>query len=72
VLDLDIILWSGGCWEGGGLIVPHPAFRERRFVLEPLAELAPTWRDPISGATMRQLLAALKRGRAVDPALPQL
>ena len=68
VLDLDIILWSGGCWEGGGLVVPHPRFRERSFVLEPLAELAPSWRDPIGGGTVRQLLACLRRGRAVDPA----
>jgi 2-amino-4-hydroxy-6-hydroxymethyldihydropteridine diphosphokinase len=71
VLDLDIILWSEGCWEGGGLVVPHPAFRARRFVLEPIAELAPDWRDPISGATMRQLLARARRGRAVDPASPR-
>ena len=68
VLDLDIILWSGGCWEGGGLVVPHPAFRARRFVLEPLAELVPLWRDPISGATVRQLLAGLSRRRAMDAA----
>ena len=68
VLDLDIILWSGGCWEGSGLIVPHPSFRERRFVLEPLAELFPDWRDPIGGSTVRQLLAGLNRGRAVKPA----
>jgi 2-amino-4-hydroxy-6-hydroxymethyldihydropteridine diphosphokinase len=67
VLDLDIILWSGGCWEGGGLVVPHPAFRTRRFVLEPLAELVPLWRDPISGATVRQLLAGLLRRRAIGP-----
>ena len=67
VLDLDIILWSGGCWEGGGLVVPHPAFRARRFVLEPLAELVPHWRDPIGGATVRQLLAVLSRRRAVAP-----
>jgi 2-amino-4-hydroxy-6-hydroxymethyldihydropteridine diphosphokinase len=60
VLDLDIILWSEGFWEGGGkagLVVPHPAMRERGFVLQPLAEIAPTWRDPISDATIRQLLA---------------
>ncbi len=68
VLDLDILLWSEGCWEGGGLVIPHPAFRTRRFVLDPLAELVPDWRDPISGATMRQLLARLSRRRAVDPA----
>lgn len=63
VLDLDVILWSGGCWEGGGLVVPHPAFRRRAFVMEPLAELAPDWRDPVSGATVRQLLSVLRRPR---------
>jgi 2-amino-4-hydroxy-6-hydroxymethyldihydropteridine diphosphokinase len=64
VLDLDIILWTGGCWAGAGLVVPHPAFRERRFVLEPLAELVPGWRDPVSGATVRQLLVLRSRRRA--------
>jgi 2-amino-4-hydroxy-6-hydroxymethyldihydropteridine diphosphokinase len=61
VLDLDIVLWSQGAWGGGGLIVPHPEFRRRRFVLEPLAEIAPAWRDPITGATVRQLLHRLGR-----------
>ena len=56
VLDLDIILWSGGCWEQAGLVIPHREFRERAFVLEPLNELASDWRDPITGATVRQLL----------------
>jgi 2-amino-4-hydroxy-6-hydroxymethyldihydropteridine diphosphokinase len=63
VLDLDIILWSGGPWAGPGPIVPHPAFRARRFVLDPLAEIAPGWRDPVSGLTVRQLLARLTRPR---------
>jgi 2-amino-4-hydroxy-6-hydroxymethyldihydropteridine diphosphokinase len=67
VLDLDIILWSEGAWEGRGLVVPHPQFRVRRFVLEPLAEIAPDWRDPISGATIRQLLARLRAAKPVDP-----
>jgi 2-amino-4-hydroxy-6-hydroxymethyldihydropteridine diphosphokinase len=61
VLDLDIILWSGGPWAADGLLVPHPQFRRRRFVLEPLAEIAPLWRDPITGATVRQLLHRLGR-----------
>lgn len=61
VLDLDIVLWSEGPWAAGGLVVPHPEFRRRRFVLEPLAEIAPLWRDPISGATVRQLLYRLGR-----------
>jgi 2-amino-4-hydroxy-6-hydroxymethyldihydropteridine diphosphokinase len=63
VLDLDIILWSQGAWGGPGPIVPHPAFRERDFVLEPLAEIAPGWRDPLTGATPRQLLARLTAPR---------
>ncbi len=63
VLDLDIILWSGGAWGGPGPIVPHPEFRRRAFVLQPLAELAPRWRDPLTGATMRQLLARLTAPR---------
>ena len=60
MLDLDIILWSEGAWAGPGLVVPHPAFRSRRFVLEPLAELAADWRDPVTGLTVRQLLAHLR------------
>lgn len=63
VLDLDVILWSGGAWGGPGPTVPHPAFRERRFVLEPLAEIAPDWRDPLTGASLRQLLARLTAPR---------
>lgn len=66
VLDLDIILWSGGSWEEPGLIVPHPEMRRRRFVLDPLAEIVPAWRDPISGASIRQLLARLATPRPVD------
>jgi 2-amino-4-hydroxy-6-hydroxymethyldihydropteridine diphosphokinase len=65
VLDLDIILWSNGAWGSRGLIIPHPEFRSRRFVLEPLAELAPAWRDPISGRTVRQLLFRLGRRRSL-------
>jgi len=65
VLDLDIILWSGGAWDGPGPIVPHPEFRRRAFVLQPLAEVAPGWKDPLSGASVRQLLARLTAPRAV-------
>ncbi|MEA3011156.1 MAG: 2-amino-4-hydroxy-6-hydroxymethyldihydropteridine diphosphokinase [Sphingomonadales bacterium] len=61
VLDLDIILWSQGAWAGDGLTVPHPEFRIRDFVLQPLADVAPAWRDPITGATVRQLRHRLAR-----------
>ncbi|QNA86113.1 2-amino-4-hydroxy-6-hydroxymethyldihydropteridine diphosphokinase [Sphingomonas sp. So64.6b] len=63
VIDLDIILWSGGAWGDAGLTIPHIDFRERRFVLDPLARIAPDWRDPITGLTVRQLVHRL---RAVD------
>jgi len=68
VLDLDIILWSGGAWGGPGPIVPHPEFRNRAFVLAPLAEIAPGWRDPLTGATVRQLLARLTAPRPMPRA----
>jgi 2-amino-4-hydroxy-6-hydroxymethyldihydropteridine diphosphokinase len=55
VLDLDIVLWDGGAWSSPGLTIPHPAFRHRRFVLEPAAAIAPKWRDPLTGRTLRQL-----------------
>ena len=70
VLDLDIILWSGGMW-GGAPTIPHPAFRGRRFVLAPLAEIAPDWRDPLTGRTVRQLLHRLGRAAQVDPDRPR-
>lgn len=63
VIDLDIILWSGGCWEGPDLIIPHPAFRERAFVLGPLSTIAFAWRDPITGLSIGQLKARLDRKR---------
>jgi 2-amino-4-hydroxy-6-hydroxymethyldihydropteridine diphosphokinase len=67
VLDLDIVLWSGGVWRSGagiwGLIVPHPAFAERRFVLAPARRIAPNWRDPVSGLALAQLHARLTRPR---------
>ena len=61
VIDLDLILWSGGAWSSPGLTIPHPAFRARGFVLAPLARVAPAWRDPLTGARVRHLLARLSR-----------
>ena len=56
-LDLDLILFGDLVIDEPGLVVPHPRFRERRFVLEPLAEIAPKLVDPVSGLTVRELLA---------------
>ncbi|MCU1381387.1 MAG: folK [Acidobacteria bacterium] len=57
-LDLDLILVGDAVVEEPGLSLPHPRFRERRFVLEPLAAVAPDLRDPVSGKTVAELLAA--------------
>ena len=58
-LDLDLILYDEAILDEPGLVVPHPRFRDRRFVLEPLAEVAPDWRDPVSGRTVEELLRGL-------------
>ena len=58
-LDLDLILYGNEIIEERDLIVPHPRFRDRRFVLEPLAEIAPEWIDPVTGRSSRQLLSVL-------------
>ncbi len=54
-LDLDIVLWNGGAWTSPGLVIPHPLFRDREFVRRPIAEVAPDWRDPLTGLTLRQI-----------------
>lgn len=63
VLDCDIVLWSGGRWDSAGLAIPHPAFRQRTFVLTPARAIAADWRDPVSGLTLAQLHARLTRRR---------
>ncbi|MFL9840334.1 2-amino-4-hydroxy-6-hydroxymethyldihydropteridine diphosphokinase [Sphingomonas sp. ST-64] len=57
VIDLDLVLWSGGAWSSPGLTIPHPQFRLRNFVLRPLVRIVPDWRDPLTGRTVRQLAA---------------
>jgi 2-amino-4-hydroxy-6-hydroxymethyldihydropteridine diphosphokinase len=57
-LDLDLILFGGAIIDEPGLIVPHPRFRERGFVLQPLAEVAPDMVDPVTGLTLAELFHA--------------
>jgi len=58
-LDLDLILFGSETIGEPDLAVPHPRFRDRRFVLEPLAELVPDMRDPVTGLTVAALLKRL-------------
>lgn len=59
LLDLDLLLYGTQVLTGPGLRVPHPGFHRRRFVLEPLAELAPELRDPRTGKSVLELLRGL-------------
>jgi len=61
-LDLDLILYGNLVLSEPGLIVPHPRFRERRFVLEPLAEIASELVDPVTGSTIADLLSSAGSG----------
>ena len=71
VLDLDILLWSQGPWASPGLIVPHPRFRERSFVLAPALAVAAGWRDPLTGLSLRQLHHRLTRRLTSPRPLPR-
>lgn len=62
-LDLDLILYDDVVIDEPGLRVPHPRFRERAFVLEPLAAIAPGMRDPVTGRSVAELWRALSSGR---------
>jgi 2-amino-4-hydroxy-6-hydroxymethyldihydropteridine diphosphokinase len=62
-LDLDLILYGDLVLTEPGLAIPHPRFRERLFVLEPLASIAPGLVDPVTGKTIAELLRALGTGQ---------
>ena len=74
-IDLDLILWGNAVIESEDLILPHPRFHERAFVLLPMVELAPDLIHPTMGSSMQSLLAAdiqtngdlLKRCRPAGP-----
>ncbi len=58
-IDLDILLYGDLALASPDLTIPHPRLRERRFVLAPLAEIAPDAVDPVTGLAVRALLARL-------------
>jgi 2-amino-4-hydroxy-6-hydroxymethyldihydropteridine diphosphokinase len=65
VIDLDILLFGSSLVETAQLTIPHAAMHERRFVLEPLAEIAPDARHPVFKRTVRELRDALPPGQQV-------
>lgn len=64
-IDIDVLLYGAQTVDEKGLIIPHPAMHDRRFVLEPLVEIAPEVYHPVLKKTARELLAALPPGQTV-------
>lgn len=64
-IDIDIVLYGDWAIDEPGLQVPHPAMTRRRFVLEPLTEIAPDAVHPLLNKTVRELLAELPPGQRV-------
>jgi 2-amino-4-hydroxy-6-hydroxymethyldihydropteridine diphosphokinase len=68
LIDLDLLDYCGEIAAGGPdrAILPHPRLANRAFVLRPLADIAPLWRHPVSGASIQGLLAALAADQTVE------
>jgi 2-amino-4-hydroxy-6-hydroxymethyldihydropteridine diphosphokinase len=64
-IDIDILLFGSQVVDEPGLKIPHPAMHQRRFVLEPLAEIAPNAIHPPQGKSVQELLQALPEGQTV-------
>ena len=68
-LDIDILAWGDRVVSLPHLRIPHPSIKERRFVLEPLAEIHPNWRHPETGERVGDMLCRVQ-GQRVLPVLP--
>ena len=66
VLDLDVLDYNGEVMSTPLLVLPHPRLHERRFVLAPIAEIAPNWRHPILGLTATRLLSGLPSEQRIE------
>jgi 2-amino-4-hydroxy-6-hydroxymethyldihydropteridine diphosphokinase len=69
-LDLDLVAYGRQVIDAPGLVVPHPRAHERRFVMGPLAEIAPGWVHPVLGKTAAELAASATAGTDATISLP--
>jgi 2-amino-4-hydroxy-6-hydroxymethyldihydropteridine diphosphokinase len=60
VIDLDLLLYGERVMSTAELTLPHPEMQERRFVLEPLSEVAAEWVHPVLGVTVAEMLERLE------------
>jgi len=68
IADIDLIAWHGCVIdEPPDVIIPHPRMAGRAFVLRPLADIAPDWRHPVSGASIADLIAQLPPDQQISP-----
>jgi 2-amino-4-hydroxy-6-hydroxymethyldihydropteridine diphosphokinase len=65
IIDIDILLFGNAVLDSAEVTIPHPAMPERRFVLEPLDEIASEVRHPVSHTTIREMRDALPSGQTV-------
>lgn len=66
IIDIDILFYDDTIYHSGNLTIPHPLIEKRDFVLRPMAEIAPDFRHPISGKTMKNLLHELNKKSEKD------
>jgi 2-amino-4-hydroxy-6-hydroxymethyldihydropteridine diphosphokinase len=69
-IDIDVLFYANLTITTPELEIPHPRLTERRFVLDPLSEIAPDLHHPITGQTVRELRAALPQAPAPSPQPP--
>ena len=67
IIDLDLLDFRGWITTEKNLIIPHPRMTERAFVLRPIIDIAPTWRHPVSGKSVKKLLNEIKVDQIVRP-----